>query len=219
MTGINGLDGNDYFVLEISDWVIEGYQWVNLDYYLENHVKLNKESKSYFTREIPIVSNIKQHRIDYVLNKKFEFNGVIQTRKDWLNSHADTGAKAELGESVPKFNHKRYNNLTGDAQKSYYDKAHKVSPEYQLWYCDKSYYVITKTEYEYYINLDKGIPEIKFDPYQEVLKISGVSEIIEKLQTESYDDLWWTIAEELYPLLSDRQLRTIDDKHHWSLSD
>ena len=165
------------------------------------------------------MTNIKQRRIDYVLGKEFDFNGVIQTRKEWLDRHAKIGAKAEIGESIPKFNRSKYNNLEPEAQQAYYDKVHKVSLQYQLWHSDNSYYVITKTEYEYYFSLDKGSVQIKFDSYLELLKISGVAEIIEKLQNEQDDDLWWTIAEELYPLLSAEQLMIIDDRKGWSLSE
>lgn len=156
-----------------------------------------------------MTSNIKQARIDYVLDTRLDFDGLIQTRREWLHGHAKAGFKAELGDSIPKLNSRS-------------DKHHKPSREYRLLSSESSFWVVTKIEYEYYLSLDKGsseVSEIEADPYQKVLKIPGVAELLEKLEAEQDEDLWWVTAKELSSFLTVQELRAVDEKHDWNLVD
>ena len=102
--------------------------------------------------------NIQDYKKEATLNKVMRFDGIIMTRRDWLRAKMIEGWKVEEKE-VPaiQFNRAKYNRMDGFEQQAYDKRLAEKKIEYRLT-TDKEdgreFYVITKTEYEYFNNME-----------------------------------------------------------------
>jgi hypothetical protein len=130
-------------------------------------------------------------RTNKILDTKMRFDGVIMSRRDWLNMWRIKGATAEERQ-VPliQYSRTKYNRLSGWEQEEYEKKCAQTKIGYSLRLPDgNSSYDITKTEYDYFNNMElaEDFATEKNDiNYRIEAGVATESEINEAMQKE-YD--------------------------------
>lgn len=101
------------------------------------------------------MKNVQDARKEFILNKQMNYNGEILTRSAWLKRCFKQGAFIVLSESPKiKFNRLKYNRMNGREQEQYEKQCSIMIPCYELHFKNESgFYDITKTEYDYFLNL------------------------------------------------------------------
>jgi hypothetical protein len=105
------------------------------------------------------IDKMKQGRIDAVLNRRLQYNGKIMTRREWVEMRHKEGVQAEIG-SKPRvmFDRHKFNRMTNHKEQMEYErKTEERVPEYRIYHpVEKGVYnEVTKTEYDYFISLNK----------------------------------------------------------------
>ncbi len=94
-------------------------------------------------------------KIEKTINIKMRYPEGIMTRREWLNFHRVKGASVEdKDRNRIDFNRTKYNRMNGHEQEEYERKCAEKVPGYRLNLPDGGFYDITKTEYDYFLNMD-----------------------------------------------------------------
>jgi len=101
------------------------------------------------------MKTIQDYKKEATLNKVFRYPEGVMSRREWLNMWRIKGATvSETEKTRIEYNRTKFNRLTGDAQDEYWAKCNEKVQGWELCLPDKSSYDITKTEYEYFKNME-----------------------------------------------------------------
>lgn len=98
-------------------------------------------------------------KAEKILNKKFRYEEGIMTRREWLNMWRIKGATVEEStKNRIQFDRIKFNRMNGgiwsNEQSEYEKKCNEKIPCYNLRIPnDRSFFEITKTEFEYFNNM------------------------------------------------------------------
>lgn len=99
--------------------------------------------------------SIQDYKKDATLNKIFRYPEGVMSRREWLNMWRVKGAFVKE-EQTPKvqYNRIKFNRLEGKAQEAYEKSCNEMKTTYRLYISDRTSYDITKTEFEYFKNME-----------------------------------------------------------------
>ena len=114
---------------------------------------------------------IQQHKAEAKLNKVFRYHEGVMSRREWLNMWRIKGAKVEektsrnyaAEEKLQQWLHDNRGDISGNMNwpptKRYFERKAELAAgifktEYRLLIPGNSLYDITKTEYEYFRNME-----------------------------------------------------------------
>lgn len=101
------------------------------------------------------ITKAQQAKAAIILNKLIRYPEGVMTRKAWLEMKKAAGATVEQAQKpLVDYNRRKFNRMNYQEQAEYEIKCNTLVPDFRI-YPDsgRSYYEITKTEFDYFQSL------------------------------------------------------------------
>lgn len=113
-------------------------------------------------------------RINKILDTKAKYDGAVMTRREFLQHARNLGFISKLSETNKiQFSRIKYNRMSSyKEQEEYEKKCNEMIPEYRLYSGERTFWTITKTEFDYFNSLPNYLNQAIESPLNHNLNIN-----------------------------------------------